>query len=146
MTTRIDFYVLPDVDESARARFTCRLAHKAVGAGLRVHVHTASADASGELDALMWEYPAHQFLPHCMDSDPVASSAPVTIGHGAPAGEPGQLLINLSADVPAFIGRFERVAEIVVERQRARMREHYRQYRHRGYALYHHDMDQWEEE
>jgi DNA polymerase IIIc chi subunit len=26
------------------------------------------------------------------------------------------------------------------------MREHYRQYRHRGYALYHHDMDQWEEQ
>jgi DNA polymerase III subunit chi len=146
MTTRIDFYVLPDVDESARARFTCRLAYKAVGAGLRVHVHTESAEASGELDTLMWEYPAHQFVPHCIDNDPLARAAAVTIGHAAPAGAPGQLLINLSADIPAFLGHFERVAEIVVERQRARMREHYRHYRSRGYALYHHEMDQWEEQ
>jgi DNA polymerase III subunit chi len=146
MTTRIDFYVLPDVDEHARTRFTCRLAYKAAAAGLRVHVHTESARASADLDTLMWAYPSHQFLPHAIHDGVSAIAAPVTIGHAPPASGRAQLLVNLGSEIPPFFGQFDRVAEIVVEHQRARMREHYRYYRQRGFALYHHELDQWEEQ
>jgi DNA polymerase IIIc chi subunit len=146
MTIRVDFYILPDVDVSARARFTCRLAYKAAAAGLRVHVHTGSLAESNDLDALMWDYPSYQFLPHCLAEEPEAESAPVTVGHGSTRIDRDQLLINLNDAIPEFFGRFDRVAEIVVEHQRPQMRDHYRFYRNRGYALYHHEMNQWEDQ
>jgi DNA polymerase IIIc chi subunit len=146
MTTRIDFYILPDVDVSARARFTCRLAYKAASAGMNVHVHADSAAECDDIDALMWAYPRHQFLPHARGDAPDASTVPVTLGHDAPPGDRDRLLINLSASIPEFFSRFERVAEIVVEHQRPQLREHYRYYRNRGYALFHHEMNQWEDQ
>jgi DNA polymerase IIIc chi subunit len=146
MTTRIDFYILPDVELTARARFTCRLAYRAVATGLAVHVHADSAAECEELDALMWEYPRQQFLPHCLAGAPGADSAPVTLGHGSPPAGRERMLINLSESIPEFFSRFERVAEIVIEHQRPQLREHYRYYRNRGYALHDHHMGQWEEQ
>ncbi len=146
MSVRIDFYVLPDTDPSAKARFACRLAHKALLHGQRVHVHTQDADSTAALDALMWAYPSYQFLPHSRLDDANAVAAPVCIGHGESAAEDAQMLINLSAQIPAFFGRFERVAEIVSADTKAQMREHYRFYRDKGYALYHHELTQWEDQ
>ena len=62
--TRIDFYILPDVDIDAKFRFACRLAHRAIADGGQAHVRTASAEATAVLDALMWSYPEGRFLPH----------------------------------------------------------------------------------
>ncbi len=62
--TRIDFYILPDVDIDAKFRFACRLAHRAIADGGQAHVRTASAEATAILDALMWSYPEGRFLPH----------------------------------------------------------------------------------
>jgi len=106
--TRIDFYILPDVDLEARRRFACRLAYKAVTAGQRVHVHVADVDASRDLDALMWEYPDHRFLPHGINGEPASVNAPVVIDHREPESGADQLLINLAATMRnwtwAFVG------------------------------------------
>ncbi len=143
--TRVDFYILADVDLEARLRFACRLAHRAVGAGQRVHVHVTDAQSGQDLDSLMWEYPEHRFLPHGIVGEPAAEKAPVVIDHREPTQTRDELLINLSTDVPAFFGRFERVAEIVVENLREQGRDRYKYYRDRGYPLFHHEIDQWEE-
>ncbi len=140
--TRVDFYELPDVDLEARNRFACRLAHKAVAGGRRVHVHVGSAAAAQDLDALMWEYPNHRFLPHGVSGDAAARNAPVVIGHTEPAADADQVLINLAAEIPTFFGRFERVAEIIVDQTRADSRKHYRFYRDRGYPLEHHAINE----
>ena len=151
--TRVDFYVLPDVDEHARHRFACRLAHRAWCNGQAVLVRTASGQASAELDELMWAYPEDRFLPHALATAPDGAQAPVRIGHGMPAqGEPEeaagateeQVLINLGDDVPGFFARFERVAEVVAQPQRKQARERYRFYRERGYPLFHHELEDWE--
>jgi DNA polymerase III subunit chi len=46
--------------------------------------------------------------------------------------------------VPTFFGRFERVAEIIVQDRRDVGRDRYRFYRDRGYPLFHHELDEWE--
>ena len=139
--TRIDFYVLPDIDEIARHRFTCRLAHKAATSGKRVHIRAADS-AIDDLDDLLWEYPAQQFLPHARLAD--AGPEPVTLGTEDEEPAHDEVLINLGAGIPGFFNRFERVSEIVLANQRATGREQYRHYREGGYPLFHHDLENWE--
>lgn len=143
--TRIDFYILQDVDMDAACRFACRLAAKALGGGLPVHLHVDDGAAAAELDELLWSYPAHRFIPHACqdDADTAPAAPPVVIGWQPPA-EPEGVLVNLSAEVPAFFGRFERVAEVIVGANRAAGRQRYRFYRDRGYPLFKHDLDDWE--
>ena len=138
--TQIDFYVLPDAVPRGRALFTCKLAEKAFGLGHRVFIQTASENEARELDALMWTFHDRSFLPHCLSGeDP---QAPVHIGCSQePAGE-FQLLINLSAEIPRFFSRFERVAEVVNADAtlRERGRERFRFYKDRGYPLETHKL------
>ena len=63
----------------------------------------------------MWEYPDHRFLPHGINGEPTSVNAPVVIDHREPESGADQLLINLAAAIPPFFGRFERVAEIIVQ-------------------------------
>jgi DNA polymerase-3 subunit chi len=140
--TRVDFYILQDVDQNAAHRFACRLAVKAVMAGHAVHVHTDDRDTAVELDELLWHYPEHRFIPHeCEDAR--TGAAPLVLGWNPPTAPDG-LLINLASEIPNFFGRFERVAEIVVGVSRDLGRERYKFYRDRGYPLLHHDLDDWE--
>jgi DNA polymerase-3 subunit chi len=71
--------------------------------------------------------------------------APVLISRDPPGAESDQMLINLGAEVPSFFGRFERVAEIFVQPQVETGRQRYKYYRDRGYPLFHHDMEAWED-
>ena len=139
--TRIDFYILPDVDVDAKFRFACRLAHRAIADGGRAHVRTASAEATAVLDALMWSYPEGRFLPHAATDE---DDALVRIGHAEPPPGPDELLINLGNDIPAFFDRFERVCEVVPAPEVDAGRARYSQYRQRGYPLHHHELDDWE--
>ena len=142
--TRVDFYLLPDVDVEAKFRFACRLALRAIHGGQQVQVRTATPDAAAMLDDLMWSYPEDRFLPHALLDAPEAADAPIRIGHVEPAPGPDQVLVNLADDVPGFFARFERVAEVVAGPERAAGRARYRHYRERGYPLFHHDLDDWE--
>ena len=143
--TRVDFYILPDMDTEARDRFACRLANQAVDNGHQVHVHVDNEDAERSLDELMWAYPAYRFLPHALGTESLDERTRVSISYDLPGPESDQMLINLGADVPKFFGRFERVAEIFVHPQIDAGRQRYKYYRDRGYPLFHHDMESWED-
>ena len=138
--TRVDFYILKDLDQSAAFRFACRLSLKGFQSGQPVHVHTENKDDAASIDELMWDYPQHRFVPHTtqLDNGP---STPVYIGWETPShqdGHQGGLLINVSSAVPNFFGRFDRLAEIVVEETKVQGRERYSHYRDRGYAVQSH--------
>ena len=51
-------------------------------------------------------------------------------------------MINLDLEVPDFIGRFERVLEIVVQAPAIRdpLRESWKRYKHFGYELNRHEL------
>lgn len=141
--TRIDFYVLDSSDPRARALTACRLAEKAYSQGLKVYLHTESAGASLQLDELLWTFRAGSFLPHAIHSAVTEDETPpILLGHDhEPAGHT-DVLINVAHEVPMFFGRFERVAELVDQReeQLAQSRERFRFYRERGYALNTHHL------
>ena len=103
--TRIDFYILPDVDSESKFRFACRLAHRAIADGGQAHVRTASAEETAVLDALMWIYPEGRFLPHTTEDN---DQSLVRIGHEEPPPGQDELLINLGNDVPAYFDRYQR--------------------------------------
>lgn len=140
--TRVDFYILADIDELARGRFSCRLAYKAATAGKRVHIRVP-AQAANDLDALLWDYPPEQFLPHARLSA-ASGHEPVTIGIGDEEPDHHEVLINLGDDIAPFFPHFERASEIVLATQRGAGRDKYRHYRDRGYPLFHHELDDWE--
>lgn len=145
--TRVDFYILQDVEQTAMHRFACRLAAKALKQGQHAYLHAASEAQAREVDELLWLYPPDRLIPHGLLGAPEAKDAPVLVGCRQDATDrlPADgLLINLTDEVPAFPGRFDRVAEIVVGEQRASGRERYRYYRDRGYPLFHHELDDWE--
>lgn len=142
--TRIDFYILPDQDTDAAERFACLVSLRGLNSGLPVHIHTPSEEVAERLDALLWDYPKRRFIPHALANGDTLDT-PVHIGWQPPKHTQG-LLINLSQEIPAFFGRFDRVAEIVVDVEGVKEagRERYRQYRHKGFPINNHQLNDWE--
>ena len=139
--TRVDFYILADVSTDASMRFACVLGLRALKASVPVHIHTDDEASGKALDELMWDYPKRRFIPHAIVSD--NTQAPIHIGWTQPELAEG-LLINLATKVPPFFGRFDRVAEIIVEETKEGGRERYKHYRHRGYPIHDHQLSDWE--
>lgn len=138
--TEITFYTFAD-DPLDVAR---RVAAKAHGQGKQVMIYAPDATVADALDRLLWTTPALGFVPHCRDSDALASETPVLIGTTPDALGSADVMINLHPEQPPAFARFERLVEIVgldeaaVEQGRAR----YRFYKTRGYALKTHDLRQ----
>ena len=139
--TQVDFYVLPTDQISARYTFACKLTEKAWRLGHLIYVHCDNAEQAQTLNELFWTFRAEAFIPHSLTAAE-ANLSGVLIGYEAPQGFAAELLINLSAEVPAFAGSFNRIAEVVIaepsSRQAARMR--FRFYREQGYALQNHQL------
>jgi DNA polymerase III subunit chi len=138
--TRVDFYVTPNSESLARERLACRIAEKAFRLGHRLHVHLADETSLDTFDGLLWTFRDVSFLPHAR---PGADDAVrITLDTQAVPEPVPDLLINLSAEIPGFFSRFERVAEIVSGDPSVREtgREHFRFYRDRGYPLQHHEV------
>lgn len=140
--TRVDFYILRDSEDSARALFACRLTEKAVQQGHQVYINTESTVQLQQLDDLLWTFRAGSFLPHAVDDGQDHGAAPILLAHGREPQDSHDVLVNLSNDVPPFFSRFNRVAELVGgdETQRAGARNRYRFYKDRGYTLNTHEI------
>lgn len=136
--TEILFYTFAD-DPLDVAR---RVATKAHAQGKRVMIHAPDPATAEAMDRLLWTSPALGFVPHCRDTDALASETPILIGSNADAIAPADVMINLDADQPAAFARFERLVEIIGQddASRERGRARYRFYQARGYALTTHDM------
>jgi DNA polymerase III subunit chi len=138
--TELDFHFnVPD-----KLLYACRFLRKATHRGVPVAV-TAPADVLKQLDALLWTFSAHEFVPHAMATDEahVKASSPVLLCESATQASHRQILLNLSDQVPAGFEQFERVIEIVSEadmtdRQAARGR--WKQYASTGLKLTRHDI------
>ncbi len=136
--TSVDFYLLNDAGADAADRVACRLTEKAYRLGHRVFLLAQDRPQAERLDQLLWTFSQGSFVPHELG----AADAPVCIGHGEPPEEFGDVLVNLTAQVPDFFSRFDRVAELVAatEESKEAGRDRYRFYRDRGYALDTHQL------
>lgn len=137
--TEIDFYILPATDEARRLEFACRLAEKAVGKGHRVLIATASESDAEQLDSLLWHFSPESFLPHrrLTAQSQVDAHCPVDITGGDNYLDHHDVLINLNREIPSCFSRFERYAEVVIQREDilANSREHWSFFQHRGYPV-----------
>ncbi|WP_323847053.1 DNA polymerase III subunit chi [Microbulbifer magnicolonia] len=138
--TRIDFYVLASEQLRDADLFACRLAEKAYRSGLRVLVAVDDKARQEQLDQLLWSFREDSFLPHAPQN--AEQSAAVEVNCGEDPGTHHGLLINLCSDVPGWFSRFERLAEIVVQRPEslARSRSRFSHFRDRGYPLQSHKI------
>ena len=135
--TDIDFYILAGEAPRAREIMACRLAEKVYKLG-----RTGSAAESQALDQLLWTFRAGSFVPHTLaDADHQSDAvAPVVISHAAEPEANTDVLINLGDTVPLFFSRFNRVSEIITDREKEAGRERFRFYRDRGYPLKSHNV------
>jgi len=132
-----------------------------------VMLSSSHAEAAA-LDALLWTFDEHSFVPHRLhpatgapspgDPTPGASHGPAVPAAGPPpveiaAADPGaaaaagvsaaDLLVNLTNRTPDPIGRFARIAEIVDagEERRRFGRERFKYYRDLKISLEAHQLD-----
>lgn len=131
---RVDFYILPDTATQGRLKLACKLAEKAYEQGHRVYVLAADEQQAAHLDDLLWTFKQNSFVPHARYPLPEGDAAPVWIGT-EPSPEPAaEVLINLTAAIPAAFQRFERVLELVDQSESvlAASRQRFRAYREQG--------------
>ncbi len=130
---RVDFYVLETAGLTGRLNFVCRLAEKAYGTLEKIYAHTDSQATAGQLDQLLWTFRQGSFIPHELLQGK-APRAPVSIGTEQHALESGELLINLTGQVPAFAKQFTRIAEIIDKDEQVKVagRQRYAHYKDMG--------------
>ena len=141
--TRIDFYILNSPSAEEALLFCCRLAEKAWRSGHRVLIHSDNSAATEQLDKLLWDSRPSAFVPHSTDTgDAITLCHPGDDNTPAEMGEHCDVLINTSVHLPEAFSRFRRMAEVVVQQDKAlaASRERYRFYKQRGYPLHNHQI------
>lgn len=124
-----------------RMTHASRVMRKAVGQGHRVTCVSRPADV-GALDERLWTLAPLAFLPHATDVSPphVLQRSPILLTAHWPAH--GDVLLNLTNDVPDRCDQFARVVEIVSTdgQDRAAARERWKRYVAMGLKPVGHDF------
>lgn len=122
--------------------YACRLLRKTVAGNHRVGV-VGEPELLRALDASLWSFSQLDFIAHCTTSAPapVVAASPVVLAGDCASFEHGQVLLQLSPQVPTGFERFERLIELVGadEADRALARQRWRHYADRGYTMKSHD-------
>ncbi|MEQ8231783.1 MAG: DNA polymerase III subunit chi [Gammaproteobacteria bacterium] len=138
--TRVDFYVV-DGGSAVHDRTLCRVVEKAWQRGHAIYVNCADRDAARHFDDLLWQFQDTSFVPHALAQD-ATDDTPVIIGTAVDDAPVHDVLLNLVADVPAAVSRFERVIESAGhdDASRSAARARYRYYQDRGFPLHTHKI------
>ncbi len=131
---RVDFYITEDKQPDARLRLACRVVEKGYHAEQQVVVWCGDAATLARMDDLLWTFSDSSFVPHdVVTADTPDAGAPVALTTDTLPTRPGELLVNLAADVPAVWQQYQRIAEILDGgATRAAGRERFRYYREHG--------------
>ena len=141
--TRADFYILGGQADHDQWFFACRLVEQIQQKGHKILLQVDNEQKARELDDMLWQFRADAFVPHALlTAKDAPVDCPVSIGWVQEPGHHHDVIINLSAELPAFFSRFERLVEIVVQKDDilAQTRQHFRFLKDRGYPVTHNDM------
>ena len=134
--TKIDFYLVTG-DELL---FACRLISLIYRKGHKIHVQTPNIEYAKALDEKLWIVSEDSFIPHSLKEDQLNS--PIRICTETDPPEHKDDFVNLSGSTPIFFSRFDRVAEVVPQKEsdRSAARKAYSFYKERGYEVNYHKM------
>ncbi|MFW1678498.1 DNA polymerase III subunit chi [Pontibacter sp. JAM-7] len=140
MTSKADFYLLPNDDPEDRGRFLCRLLEKICALGHQVYIHTPDQRAAQQLDQLLWEFRPEAFIPHGLSNEQHNSA--VEIGWDQQRPSHRDLFINLDQAIVEDAMDFDRIVEIVVQSPEilSATRDNFRVYKSRGINAEMHDL------
>ena len=139
MKPRIDYYLIPEQTEKAKASFACRIIEKAFQQKNSIYAHTSSSTAAHDFDALLWTFKDISFIPHNLIGE---GNSDIQIGSGENDIPTQDILINLSLYVPDFFTKFKRIIEIVPQAPEAQQqaRKNYKFYQNQGHTINTHDL------
>jgi DNA polymerase III subunit chi len=117
MSINAQFFVLKQQDEShAKAddhfSLAAQIAADQYRLGHRVFVFVDNTDTAHAIDETIWSFDPDSFVPHNLQGEGPKGGAPVEIGTTPPVGN-RKVLINLAAQLPDFIRRFNQVFDFV---------------------------------
>lgn len=148
--TRIDFYILPDHYPQSPLAYASRLIEKVYRLGHGIYVHLDNEQDARFLGEQLWQVAPESFIPHQIagtqttevPTEADSASPSVLLGFSDEPKYHGNVMINLSGNIPNFFSHFERVAEIVPgnKEMRTKSRENFRFYQERGYPLHTHNI------
>jgi DNA polymerase-3 subunit chi len=107
-----------------------------------VYAHAETPEEARRLDEMLWTFRQGSFIPHQLLTNNAEDAqernanayANVSIGSGSESEHEGELLINLTDNLPEFATGFQRVVEIISGNEAAQQagRARYKQYRDMG--------------
>lgn len=137
--TRVDVHF--NIPAADKLSYCCRLVRKIYRAGQPVVIYDHRAAGIAALDQVLWTFSALDFIPHVRVDDPLAPQTPVLLTTEMRDTPHHAVLVNMGAEPPTFLSRFERLIDLVgtdpddVTAGRAR----WRFYADRGYPIERHD-------
>jgi len=139
---KIDFYILPESDTTARLQFACRLIEKAYKQKHRIYIHAENKMLAHQLDEMLWTFRDDSFLPHNLYGEGPEPVPPIQIGFDLTPENHRDILMNLSNQTPQFFSQFQRLLEIVAHDSTAQeaARERYRHYRAQNFEITTHKL------
>ena len=143
--TTVHFYTIPDRDESAKFRFACKLAAESFYNAERAHILAADLEQAQFIDDCLWGYPVDSFVPHDIWRED-QTDALVTIGYPSNTLFGGDVLINVTQDIPEFAQEFTTIQEIVMANERVPGRIRYSKYRLLDMDLQYFNLNDWEQD
>ena len=134
--TKIDFYLV----KGDELLFACKLISLIYRKGHQIHVQAPGIEYAKTLDEKLWSFSEDSFIPHSLKGDQL--NAPIRICTETDAPEHEDVFVNLSGSTAVFFSRFDRVAEVVPEKEsdRSAARKAYSFYKERGYEVNYHKM------
>jgi len=116
----------------------CELASNAHRGGRKAVIVSPDATLAQQIDRQLWTTDPGSFIPHVMNSSPLAAETPIVIGLvGEKEWPHTDLLFNLAAELPAACERFRMLVEIIgcSEAERAPARARWMQYKQKQFPL-----------
>ena len=132
---RVDFYVLDQDSAAGRLKLACKLAEKAYLTAQSVLVWHTDPDELRGFDDLLWTFNDGSFVPHeALPANGMLSESPVQLSSGVALSANVDIIINLAPDLPPFLARTRRVAEIIDgdDQRRRAGRARFKAYRELG--------------
>ena len=113
---------------------------------MRVVIVNDTLDDARALDDLLWTFNERSFIPHkiCLDAVSLDPATPVQLTVEPSTVPPADLLVNMTARLPARWESYPRIAEIIdADEERRRLgRERFKSYRDLKITLETHQLDE----